>query len=300
MPEHSKIIGRYAPSPTGELHLGNLRTAVLAWLHIRLQGGQFLLRIEDIDLPRNVVGSADQILCDLEWLGLDWDGEIVFQSHRQELYEQALRDLKELALVYPCFCSRRDIRSAASAPQSTELSQSSTNNQAENIYPGTCRNLSSLQIDQQAKQKTPALRLRVNNALANQCGDFIVKRSDQLFAYQLAVVVDDLDQGVNQVVRGSDLADSTARQQYLAKLLAPNRPLINYYHAPLLMDDEGKRMSKRDGSMSISAWRTGPKTRPEDLVAQLLRSLGLSSEQSLSLKEALEQISILELERNFA
>ncbi len=292
MYENDTVVGRYAPSPTGALHMGNLRTALLAWLHTRMQGGRFLLRMEDIDSPRVVKGSADQILRDLEWLGLDWDGEVVFQSDRQDLYQESLKSLEQQNLVYPCFCSRRDIRNAASAPQSDNGGEP-----AELIYPGTCRNLSALQVVQRKRQKAPALRLKVGADLAEQSGDFVIKRADSLFAYQLVVVADDLDQGVTQVIRGADLAASTARQKYLAHLLDSNREPIAYFHAPLLLDDQRRRMSKRDGSMSVSAWREDTGSNAEVLIASLLATLGLTQESSVSLSQALGALSLFDIEK---
>ncbi len=274
------IVGRYAPSPTGDLHLGNLRTALLAWLQARLQGGRFLLRMEDIDTPRVVVGSADKILRDLEWLGLDWDGEVVFQSRRHHLYRDALSDLRARGLTYPCFCSRKDIQQAASAPHARA-----------GVYPGTCAQLDPAQINDLLGIKQPATRLRVSTALRHDCGDFVLLRADGLYAYQLAVVVDDLDQGITDVVRGDDLADSTARQLYLAELLKPDAKPISYHHVPLLLDDEGKRMSKRDGSASAQQWRdTGGSA--QSLLAHLAYSAGLRirSTKSISMPELVEQL----------
>ncbi len=276
------IVGRYAPSPTGDLHLGNLRTALLSWLHARLQDGRFILRIEDIDMPRTVEGSADRILRDLEWLGMDWDGEVVYQSKRLNLYRDALSSLQQKSLIYPCFCSRRDIRDAASAPNGGPGHKG-----GEVIYPGTCRNLDAVQQEQQHQLKAPAYRMRTHGQLARDCGDFILKRSDQLYAYQLAVVVDDLDQGVTHVVRGADLATSTARQQYLARQLNPSAVQIEYWHAPLMLDESGSRMAKRDGSTSIRAWQTDHRGEAQELIAFLLGSLNLTEQSALSLDEAL-------------
>lgn len=259
----TNYIGRYAPSPTGDLHLGNLRTALIAWLHARLNNGQFLLRMEDLDTPRTVAGSADQILLDLEWLGIDWDGEVVYQSKRTELYQEALDALIKLGLSYPCFCSRKDVQLAASAPHGKV-----------GVYPGTCADLSREQQIQKQQQKSPATRLRVNAQLASECGDFVIRRADQLFAYQLAVVVDDLEQSVTDIVRGEDLLDSTGRQQYLANTLEPTLVPMKYHHVPLLMNQFGKRMAKRDGSESAKQWRESNKTA-EALVGKLAHSLDL-------------------------
>jgi len=260
--EADKIVGRYAPSPTGALHLGNLRTALLAWLQVRLQKGTFLLRMEDLDTPRVVEGSDQQILKDLEWFGLDWDGDVVYQSQRQDLYESALVDLDARGLIYPCYCSRKDVQQALSAPHFKS-----------GVYPGLCRSLSHADRVEKAKYKKPALRCEVAGELIESCGDFVVKRADGLFAYQLAVVVDDLEQGVTDVLRGKDLLESTRRQQYLASLLQPDSS-IRYSHAPLLCDDVGVKLSKRDGSMSISFYKSRGKTA-EMIIGELAFDLGL-------------------------
>ncbi len=275
MSKTQSIIGRYAPSPTGDLHLGNLRTAMLAWLKARLDGGKFLLRMEDLDQPRVVTGSADQILRDLEWLGLDWDGEVLYQSKRAQAYEEALALLDSAALVYPCFCSRKDIQTAISAPHSKAA-----------VYPGICRDLGSESRQRKRVLKQPAFRVRVSDSLEHDVGDFVIKRADGLFAYQLAVVVDDLYQDVTQVVRGADLYDSLTRQQYLAHTLAPARPPIEYFHAPLMLGEDGVRLAKRDGADSIKCWRESGKTA-EQLLAFLYNSLGLESVG--------EQISLVDL-----
>ncbi|NNC98988.1 MAG: tRNA glutamyl-Q(34) synthetase GluQRS, partial [Gammaproteobacteria bacterium] len=278
MTTRKHIKGRYAPSPTGNLHVGNLRTALLAWLHSRLQGGQFTLRMEDLDTPRTVPGSADQILRDLEWLGLDWDGEVVYQSTRQDLYQAAVSSLQEQGLVYECFCSRKDIRQAISAPHAET-----------SVYPRTCFGLTSHQLQERRQVKSPSLRIDVGKTkvsfidqclgqqrenLAAHVGDFIVKRADGLFAYQLAVVVDDMEQGISDVVRGADLLGSTARQIYLAQKLSASTQLPNYCHVPLMLDQKGARMAKRDGSDSAGQWRAGGGSAAT-LVGELAASIGL-------------------------
>lgn len=263
MTSKSKIVGRYAPSPTGQLHLGNLRTALLAWLSARSQGGHFLLRMEDLDAPRVVNGSADQILRDLEWLGLDWDGPVMYQSARTEAYQQAINDLERQKLIYPCYCSRKEIQQSSSAPHGNTP-----------VYMGTCRALSKGQQLIREQHKVPSYRVMVSESLKSEVGDFVVKRADNLFAYQLAVVVDDLSQGVTEVVRGADLISSTSRQQYLmCKLNDLERP-IQYYHAPLMMDQNGVRMSKRDGAESLAQWR-GAGGSAHQLIAFLISSLGV-------------------------
>lgn len=263
MAHNSKVVGRYAPSPTGQLHLGNLRTALLAWLSTRCQEGKFLLRMEDIDTPRVVQGSADQILRDLQWLGLDWDEVIMVQSARTQAYQQALTNLQQQGLVYPCYCSRKEIQQSSSAPHGETP-----------VYAGTCRSLTTDQQDELAKLKSPSYRVVVSEQLQAEVGDFVIKRADGLFAYQLAVVVDDLAQGVTEVVRGADLASSTSRQQYLLNKISKHEVSINYYHAPLMLDESGLRMSKRDGSKSIRQWQQSGRNAPQ-LLAYLANSLGM-------------------------
>lgn len=263
-----QVVGRYAPSPTGELHLGNLRTALLAWLYTRSRGGKFIVRMEDIDQPRVVAGSADQILRDLEWLGLDWDGPVVFQSQRHELYQTALNRLSELGLTYQCFCSRKDIQQALAKSEygSTE-------------YPGTCASLSAEQIENRELNKPPSIRVRVAPELNGTMGDFVVRRADSLFAYQLAVTVDDLDQGVTEVLRGVDLLESTPKQQYLASVLTAGHFGIKYLHVPLMLEPSGNKMSKRDGSYSAKEWRSEGKSA-EHLLGYLAHSIGLTPNSS--------------------
>ncbi len=272
----SKIVGRYAPSPTGDLHLGNLRTALLAWLYTRARGGKFILRMEDIDQPRVIAGSADQILRDLEWLGLDWDGPVVFQSQRHKLYQDALDRLSELELTYPCFCSRKDIQQAIANSKSSSTE-----------YPGTCASLSAEQITLRELKKTPSIRLRVTPELNETMGDFVVRRADNLFAYQLAVTVDDLEQGVTEVLRGVDLLDSTPKQQFLASALSASHVDINYLHVPLMLEPSGNKMSKRDGSYSAQEWKSEGKSA-EHLLGYLAHSIGLTpSRSSVSINELL-------------
>lgn len=300
--------GRYAPSPTGALHLGNVRTALLAWLQTRLVGGTFILRMEDLDHPRTRPGSAEQILDDLHWLGLDWDegpdcgGPLgpYQQSERLPLYAEAMRRLEERGRIFPCYCSRKDIANAASAPQGNENFT---------LYPGTCRDLSAQeQHVRQAQQpeRSPAWRFRVDPLIVSfsdqiagkqmqdlplEVGDFVLRRADAVFAYQLAVVVDDWLMGVTEVVRGADLLTSTPRQLALfAALDAGWTP--NYWHVPLLHDASGKRLSKRDGSDSLAALRNRGET-PDQVVGQLAQSLGLVPPGSrISAQELLQEFTI--------
>lgn len=279
--------GRYAPSPTGALHLGNLRTALLAWLFARARGGQFVLRVEDLDRPRVVAGASEQMLEDLRWLGLDWDegpdtgGPYApyIQSERLDLYSAHLQRLQQAGLIYPCYCSRAEIARAASAPHGEEGPR----------YPGTCRTLSQAQCRAyEAAGRRPSLRFRVDDErvvaftdlLAGPCrqqvqqavGDFIVRRSDGIFAYQFAVVVDDGLMRINQVVRGADLLSSTARQILLFEALG--FPMPTFAHVPLWLDSSGQRFSKRIQSAGLAPLRANGVT-PARLVGQLAASCGL-------------------------
>lgn len=281
------IRGRYAPSPTGDLHLGNLRTALLAWLFARSAGGQFVLRIEDLDQPRVRPGASQRMLSDLRWLGLDWDeGPDIggpytpyTQSQRQEIYRSCLQRLVDNGLIYPCYCSRAEIARAASAPQEDEGPR----------YPGTCRHLTQEQRRKhEANNRRPSLRFRVDDErivsftdvlagpveqhVQRALGDFIVCRSDGIFAYQFAVVVDDALMHINQVVRGADLLQSTPRQVLLYEALG--FPLPTFAHVPLLLDEHGKRFSKRIQSAGLEPLRSAGAT-PAQVVGQLAATCGL-------------------------
>ena len=266
MRERTDVCGRFAPSPSGRMHLGNVFCAVLAWLSARSRGGRFLLRIEDLDVRRCKPEHARLLEEDLAWLGLDWDeggrrggpDGPYFQSECSELYAQALQMLKEHARVYPCFCSRADLH-AASAPH---LSDGAV------LYGGRCARLSPAEADALRRRRAPALRIAVpeesvsftdghlghfSQNLARECGDFILRRSDGIYAYQRAVAVDDARMGVTQVVRGQDLLSSTPRQIFLQRLLG--LPTPEYYHLPLLVNAEGVRLSKREKSLDMGALR---------------------------------------------
>jgi glutamyl-tRNA synthetase len=242
------MTGRFAPSPTGDLHLGNLRTALLAWLFARSAGGRFLMRVEDLDRGRVRQGVEERQLADLAAVGVDWDGPVVRQSERAELYAEAVRQLD----TYPCFCTRAEIREAASAPHGAL---------PEGAYPGTCRDLSLRERALfEAAGRPPALRVRaggarveVQDSLVGQVSsvvdDFVVRRGDGTYAYNLAVVVDDAAQGVTQVVRGADLAESTPRQAWLARTLGLAEP--SYAHVPLVLGPDGARLAKRHGAVTL-------------------------------------------------
>lgn len=247
--------GRFAPSPTGELHLGNLRTALLAWLFARSAGARFLVRIEDIDPDRVLEGMAERQLADLAAIGLDWDGEVVRQSQRFPRYEDALARLARTDLVYPCFCTRAEIRAAASAPNAAGYGP-------EGAYPGTCAQLASHTAKARAESGEPhCLRVRAAGAtiaftdrllgrVSSLVDDFVVRRKDCVPAYNLAVVVDDAAQGIGEVVRGSDLADSTPRQLWLARAL--DLPEPTHAHVPLVLGADGSRLAKRHGSVTLA------------------------------------------------
>ncbi|MFN8018760.1 MAG: tRNA glutamyl-Q(34) synthetase GluQRS [Acidimicrobiales bacterium] len=247
-------VGRFAPSPTGELHLGNLRTALVAWLFARATGSSFLLRMEDLD---RVQASRDHEAAqerDLAMLGLDWDGEVVRQSERFDRYESAIAQLTEAGLTYPCYCTRREIREAAAAPHGDPS--------PEGAYPGTCRDLTAAQrASKEADGRPAALRLRgpgtvveVDDDLLGPVralvDDVVLRRNDGVPAYNLAVVVDDAAQGVEQVVRADDLASSAPRQRHLADLLG--LPPVTYAHVPLVLGADGQRLAKRDGAVTLS------------------------------------------------
>lgn len=262
-------VGRFAPSPTGPLHLGSLVAALGSWLFARSKGGRWLVRMEDLDTPRVVPGAADDILRTLERFGLTWDGEVVAQSSRIALYETVFEDLLRRKEVYACACSRADLLRAASAPVPEEEDSSNARRDAANAgavgaasrggsYPGTCRN--GLPPGRAAR----AFRFRVppgpftfkdllfgtlSEDVSAAVGDFVVKRADGPYAYQLAVVVDDAEQGVTEVVRGADLLDSTARQIALQRALSLPTPA--YAHLPLVVGPDGRKLGKRDGALPL-------------------------------------------------
>jgi glutamyl-tRNA synthetase len=260
--------GRFAPSPTGPLHLGNARTALLAWLAARGAGSSFVMRLEDLDGPRVRAGLETQILEELAWLGLDWDegpdlgGPLgpYRQSERYDRYGAALARLRRAGLVYPCFCSRAEIAAASQAPHGA--------GDEGPRYPGTCRELSSREVEARSARRPPAWRLRVSEApvtfedelhgrcsfmVAAEVGDFVVARADGVPAYQLAVVVDDAAMEIEQVVRGDDLLSSTARQVLLYQALDLAAP--RFAHVPLVVGEDGARLAKRHGALSLGELR---------------------------------------------
>ena len=270
--------GRYAPSPSGRMHLGNLMCCLLAWLSAKSKGGQVLLRIEDLDTVRCPRVYADAIMDDLAWLGLAADGPTptVYQSERSEIYQQYYDILLKKGLVYPCFCSRSQLH-AASAPHRSD---------GQVVYAGTCRGLSDAEIARRSLTRAPAFRVQVPDEeiaftdghlgryaenLARDCGDFYLRRADGVFAYQLAVVVDDALMGVTEVVRGSDLLSSTPRQLWLYRELGLTAP--QFYHLPLLLAPDGRRLSKRDGDQSLENLRA--RYTPQEIIGKLAYVCGL-------------------------
>ena len=267
--------GRYAPSPSGDLHLGNLRTAILAWAMARRGGKPFYVRVEDLDRVRP--GAAERQLADLQAMGLDWDispgsaaestegkrAGVLYQSTRLAAYERAVQRLREAGLVYECYCTRREIQEASSAPHG-----------APGAYPGTCRGLSEAQREERRAQRPPALRLRAERTsytvhddfygpYTGLVDDFVLVRNDGTYAYNLTSVVDDAFVGVEQIVRGDDLLPSAPRQAYLAGLLGLPQP--RYAHVPLALNEEGKRLAKRDGAVTLPQLQEAGVTIPEVL-----------------------------------
>lgn len=269
--------GRFAPSPSGPLHLGNLRTALLAWLFARSAGSAFLLRIEDLDRERSRAEHERHQLGDLRAIGIDWDGEPVRQSERTGLYRDALRRLEDGGRVYPCWCTRAEIRAAAQAPHGPL---------PEGAYPGTCRRLTAAQrADRERDAGRPAsLRLdagaetvafedRLHGRVEGAVDDFVLWRWDGTPAYNLAVVVDDADQEIGEVVRGDDLLDSTPRQLLLHRLLGLPEPA--HAHVPLVLGPDGARLAKRHGAVTL-ADRAALGETPAEALAWMARSLGLA------------------------
>ena len=277
------VVGRFAPTPSGKMHLGNVLCCLVAWLSARSQGGKVLLRVEDLDPERSGADYERQIEEDLRWLGLDWDeggleaaGGRYCQSGRSGVYEQYFDILSEKGLIYPCFCSRAELH-AADAPHLSD---------GRYFYPGTCRNLTPEEAAEKAKKRKPAWRVKVPDEtvrftdlhygpyaenLAAECGDFVVRRADGVFAYQLATAVDDGLMGVTEVVRGRDLIGSTARQLWLQRTLGLPSPV--YGHIPLLTDWDGRRLSKRDGDLDLARLRE--KWRPEEIIGMLAEAAGI-------------------------
>jgi len=267
-------VGRFAPTPSGRMHLGNVFSALLAWLSVRSQGGELVLRMEDLDTQRTNAGYASQLRRDLTWLGLTWDRETPPQSTLSKNYERYFDRLREAGLLYPCYCTRSQLHSV-NAPHLSDGTY---------VYPGTCRDLTEEQ--RSAFHRAPAWRVRVPDRLwqvedriqghfemnlATDCGDMVVRRADGIYVYQLAVTVDDGEAGVTEVVRGSDLLSSAPRQMYLQELFGFPHP--EYAHVPMLLSPDGRRLSKRDRDMDLGQLRET--TTPEALLGALAYACGL-------------------------
>lgn len=270
------MAGRFAPSPTSDLHLGNLRTALAAWLFARSTGREFLVRVEDLDQQRVTAapGVAERQLADLAALGLDHDGEVVRQSERGQLYATALEGLREV--TYECFCSRREIAEAAQAPHGD----------GHRPYPGTCRDLTDAERAARRRERPAALRVRADEAVvtvhdvlhghvSGVVDDFVVRRGDGTVAYNLAVVVDDAAQGIDQVVRGDDLLSSAPRQAWLADALGVPR-IETYAHVPLAVNRAGVRLAKRDGAVTLADLERGG-AGVKEVLTLLAVSLGVAA-----------------------
>ena len=267
-------VGRFAPTPSGRMHLGNVFAALVAWLSVRHDQGHLVLRMEDLDTQRTSDAFARILREDLLWLGLEWDEETQPQSQRSEVYQEYFEKLEAMGLLYPCYCTRSQLHSV-NAPHLSDGTY---------VYTGTCRNLTPQQ--RAAFGRAPAWRVKVDDRLwtvndriqgayrenlSTDCGDFVVRRADGVYVYQLAVTVDDALAGVNQVVRGTDLLSSAPRQMYLQDLLGFPHP--EYAHVPMLLAPDGRRLSKRDKDLDLGYLREH--TTPEKLIGVLAASAGL-------------------------
>ena len=273
MPTQTAPVGRFAPTPSGRMHLGNVFAAMVAWLSVRSRGGQLVLRMEDLDTERTSAEFAEVLRDDLRWLGLDWDWETPPQSQRSQVYDRYFEQLREKGLLYPCYCTRSQLHNV-NAPHLADGTY---------VYPGTCRELSEEQ--RAAFNRAPSWRVRVpqrqyqltdlcqgefRQELTEECGDFVVRRADGVYVYQLAVTVDDGEAGVTEVVRGMDLLGSAPRQMYLQELFGFPHP--QYGHVPMLLSPDGRRLSKRDRDLDLGVLRQNM-TAP-----QLLGKLAFSAE----------------------
>ena len=278
-------VGRFAPTPSGRMHLGNVFAALVAWVSVRSRNGSLVLRMEDLDTQRTSEENAQILREDLLWLGLDWDLETEPQSKRSQVYDRYFEMLREKGLLYPCYCTRSQLHNV-NAPHQSDGTY---------VYPGTCRNLSAQ--EQAAMGRAPAWRVRVpeeiwqvndlgqglfTQNLQTQCGDFVVRRADGVYVYQLAVTVDDGEAGVTEVVRGMDLLGSAPRQMYLQSLFGFPHP--QYGHVPMLLAEDGRRLSKRDKDLDLGVLRQH--ISPEALIGTLAFSAGLiPKNEPLSAKE---------------
>ena len=267
-------VGRFAPTPSGRMHLGNVFAGMLAWLSVKSRGGEMILRMEDLDTQRTSDELAQLLREDLTWLGLNWDRETEPQSRRSRVYDGYFEKLQEMELLYPCYCTRSQLHSV-NAPHLSDGTY---------VYAGTCRNLT--QAQKAAFDRAPSWRVKVPDKfwtvedlmqgtyrenLLTDCGDFVVRRADGVYVYQLAVTVDDGEAGVTEVVRGNDLLSSAPRQMYLQELFGFSHP--TYGHVPMLLSVDGRRLSKRDKDLDLGVLRQNMK--PEKLLGILAHACGL-------------------------
>ena len=272
--DQKKVVGRFAPTPSGRMHLGNVFAALVAWLSVRSQNGELVLRMEDLDTQRTSADFAAVLRDDLRWLGLDWDVETPPQSQRSDVYDRYFEKMADLGLLYPCYCTRSQLHSV-NAPHLSDGTY---------VYAGTCRDLTEEQ--RAAFVRKPAWRVKVPDKvwsirdhvqgdyslnLATDCGDMVVRRADGVYVYQLAVTVDDGEAGVTEVVRGMDLLSSAPRQMYLQELLGFEHP--SYGHVPMLLAPDGRRLSKRDKDLDLGVLRQ--RITPETLIGTLAFASGL-------------------------
>lgn len=286
-----KPVGRFAPTPSGRMHLGNVFAALIAWLSVRSRDGEMVLRMEDLDTQRTSAEFAETLRDDLRWLGLTWDRETPAQSQRSAVYDKYFEILREKGLLYPCYCTRSQLHSV-NAPHLSDGTY---------VYPGTCRNLT--EGERAAFHRAPAWRVVVPDRvwtvedriqgtyrcnLATECGDMVVRRADGVYVYQLAVTVDDGEAGVTEVVRGMDLLSSAPRQMYLQELFGFPHP--EYAHVPMLLAPDGRRLSKRNRDLDLGILRT--RFTREALLGELAFAAGLiDQEVSVSLKELTKEFS---------
>ena len=282
------VVGRFAPTPSGRMHLGNVFAALIAWLSVRSQGGKMVLRMEDLDTQRTSDEYAEILRQDLLWLGLDWDEETPPQSKRSDVYARYFSLLKDKDLLYPCYCTRSQLHSV-NAPHLSDGTY---------VYPGTCRNLTAARADRATSWRvkvpdgawefTDLVFGRQTENLSTDCGDFVVRRADGVFVYQLAVTVDDGESGVTEVVRGMDLLSSSPRQMYLQSLFGFSHP--RYGHVPMLIAPDGRRLSKRDKDLDLGSLRQ--RLTPEQLLGTLAFAAGLTDQN--------EPVSAKELSKHFS
>jgi glutamyl-tRNA synthetase len=294
---------RLAPSPTGALHLGNARTFLANWLLARQRGWTILLRIEDLDGPRIKRGADQQAIDDLRWLGVDWDEGPIYQSARRDAYADAVRQLIEAGRAYPCICTRKEVDLAASAPHAEDGAA---------VYPGTCRGkFASIDDARGASGREPAIRFNVGDEVIEfvdhvrgaqrfemaRLGDFVIQKADLTPAYQLAVVVDDATMGVTDIVRGNDLIDSTPRQIMLYRALGLADRIPKYYHLPLVVGADGRRLAKRHGDTRLAHYRDlgVPASRVLELLA---RWLGIESDRVRKASDLVEHYTIDSADRD--